>query len=218
MMLAHFQEEEVFGRAHGVRGDEIIITTIPNIITGVTLRIPSFFSFFSTRYGGFHGWGYAAFSLSFVFFCLITTSFLVPYLIHTSLGFPPVCVICYTLLFSFSFVFRGFGFYILWFHFHSLLLYFYIPFQLLLSPYVFLLQLFVSMFLVYYFFCFALLWRTWEGSIHLFYNMGNGSEPEVLRNFKAGNSYFVYSFPTRFFLLSLSNRGVFLFRFLYSPE
>lgn len=26
---------------------------------------------------------------------------------------------------------------------------------------------------------FTLLWRTWEGSIHLFYNMGKGSELEV---------------------------------------
>lgn len=51
MMLAHFQEEEVFGRAHGVRGDEIIITTIPNIITGVTLRIPSFSFFFYSLWG-----------------------------------------------------------------------------------------------------------------------------------------------------------------------
>lgn len=49
-MLAHFQEEEVFGRAHGVGGDEIT-TTIPNTITSVILRIPSFFPFFYTRYG-----------------------------------------------------------------------------------------------------------------------------------------------------------------------
>lgn len=44
-MLVHFQEEEAFGRAHVVRGDEII-TTIPNTITSVALRIPGFFSFF----------------------------------------------------------------------------------------------------------------------------------------------------------------------------
>lgn len=60
-MLAHFQEEEVFGRAHGVGGDEITTTTIPNTITSATLRIPSFFSFFLYSLWGFHGWGYAAF-------------------------------------------------------------------------------------------------------------------------------------------------------------
>lgn len=68
--------------------------------------------------------------------------------------------------------------------------------------------LFVSMFLVYFF---ALLWRTWEGSIHLFYNMGNGSELEGLKNFKAGNSYFVYSFPTRFFYYHFLIMGYFYF-------
>lgn len=45
-MLAHFQEEEAAGRAHGVLGDETTIITL-NTLTSVTLRTRSFFPLLS---------------------------------------------------------------------------------------------------------------------------------------------------------------------------
>lgn len=67
--------------------------------------------------------------------------------------------------------------------------------------------------LSFVFLCFQfifLLWRTWEGSIHLFYNMGKGSAQEVLGDFKVGNGHFVYLKMSRVFVFS----GLFYYRFL----
>lgn len=208
-MLAHFQEEEAAGRARGVLGDETIITS-------VTLRTRSFF-FLAFSYSLLCGARLLRLRCILFFFCnfclIPNRSFLVLYLVYTSLGFHCLCVICYTLLFSLPFVFQLgcwlFGFLYPVVSFSRFLL-----LHTSISPstycyhtsYVF----FITLLFVFYVFSlsfFALLWRTWEGFIHLFYNMGNGSEQEVLGDFKAGNGHFVY--------LRISRVFVFLISFFY---
>lgn len=121
---------------------------------------------------------------------------------------PSLCNFLYPPFF-FSFVFKlgcwffFFGFHILWF---PLLAPCYSTSTISHSNYCYhTVCFFITLLFVFYVFSlfFALLWRTWEGSIHLFYNVGNGREQEVFREFQSGKWSFRYLRISRVLFSSL---------------
>lgn len=209
-MLAHFQEEEAFGRARGVLGDETIIIITLNTITSVTLRTQFFslLSFYSLLCGAcLLGLRYI---LSFFCnFCLIQIrSFLVLYLVYTSLGFHCLCVIFIPSFFPFllsSSSAVGFSVFISCGFVSSLPAtpHFYIPLQILTAithlMFFLLLYCLYSVFLV----CLFLLALANMGRVYsLILQHGKWSEQEVSGDFKAGNGHFVYLRISRVFVFS----------------